>query len=542
MKKSNYVSYLKNDINFDDLVYGETIYEGEESRVLKVTHKKSSEIFVVKIICLRIGENELAIKNEIKYYEKFHYMLEASKSISHYYGYVIETSLLKQLTYHIVFKFYPDNLRGIINKKTISNNFPMIKCIFYQLINVLTFLQTCGICHRDIKPENILSDSTGNQIFLTDFGISVKSKELLKEPYKFSGTEEYRSPEWFKSHMNNISTTIIDPLKSDCFSLGLVLLEMGGITNNLIENESYDSFIVNLTQMIEDFSNKFQEELKKNENKQFFQDFKELLIENPDGRIDFKDIFIRKTRFENEKLKYQIFIQDKNFNELKQVSYKKTIENILQEIYETLENFFICPLNENGNSFKEKILENLAIIEKMTELNHPKALLYQGIFYEWGINVVKNDEIAKKFYEKSVSVGEEPYALYRLGIYLEKDNKLCESFNCFTKSANQGNTYGINAQGYSYNEGIGCSKDVKTAFDLYDKAANQGNAFGKFRDFSYIFVFLIFFLYFCIFDIFIGLNNIGNFYKKGEGCEKDLQKAFFFIEKSALLCCPRGNN
>ena len=156
-------------------------------------------------------------------------------------------------------------------------------------------------------------------------------------------------------------------------------------------------------------------------------------------------------------------------------------EEILEEIYETLEKFFICPFNENGGSFRNKVTENIDMIEKLLPFNNPKALLLEGILYEYGIHFEKNTEKAKYFYEKSGLLGDDSYALFKLGIILDNEKKYKQSFECFEKSANKGNSYGINAVGYNYNEGIGCVQNLKMSFEIYEKASKLGNAIGRYN-------------------------------------------------------------
>ena len=40
-----------------------------------------------------------------------------------------------------------------------------------QILDVLEYMHSHGICHRDVKPENMLLDSEGN-LKVIDFGLS----------------------------------------------------------------------------------------------------------------------------------------------------------------------------------------------------------------------------------------------------------------------------------------------------------------------------------------------------------------------------------
>ena len=43
--------------------------------------------------------------------------------------------------------------------------------LFSQILDVLEYIHSQGICHRDVKPENMLLDSEGN-LKIIDFGLS----------------------------------------------------------------------------------------------------------------------------------------------------------------------------------------------------------------------------------------------------------------------------------------------------------------------------------------------------------------------------------
>ena len=75
-----------------------------------------------------------------------------------------------------------------------------IALIMYQLIEVIQYLQSCGVVHRDLKPENILIEKDKEteevtKIKVTDFSLS---KKLTKPDEKMElscGTPAYVAPE-----------------------------------------------------------------------------------------------------------------------------------------------------------------------------------------------------------------------------------------------------------------------------------------------------------------------------------------------------------
>ena len=207
--------------------------------------------------------------------------------------------------------------------------------------------------------------------------------------------------------------------------------------------------------------------------------------EKPELRPSFKDIYIRNIYLQNlDKLKFHIFVQDHSIDELQKCNKFMKMMRIIDEIYKTLDDFFICEVGPKAESFKMKSSKNLEIIHKMAKLNHPKALLFIGIFYEWGINVSFNKEKALGYYLRCIQLLEEPYALYRFG-YLSTDKNTI--FSYYLRAANTGNSYGIFQLGMLYKYGIGCLKNENKCYDLIDKSANLGNALGNFKLFIFAF-------------------------------------------------------
>ena len=484
-----YESYLKNNLNFEDFIYENMVYDAETVIVYKVQNKKNSDLYADKMIPLRANQTEESIRNEINFFELFHQMPEIPNFFPKYYGYVIEISMFKQKTFHIYFKYYPKTLRDIIKSKKFSDDYKKIQDYYYQIVNGLAFLETYGIAHRDVKPENILLDEKELKIFIADFNIAVKIKDLPQKPSKFCGTMGYRSPQWVKNDLNG---SLVDPLKADCFSLGLILLEMAGIQNNLQNTINYQSFLENLNAMIMEFENKFKNEIKNDKtdsNRLFFEDIKGNLQEYPDQRKSFTEIFIGnfKSKSKNlDKLKFHIFVQDISCKEIQQPNKKQKDDlEILNGIYATLNNFFICEVGPKAEVFKKKTLKHMKILnelEALADINnlnprlksmYTKAMLFKGILYEFGINTLQDPAKAKNCYEKSIK---DPYSLYKFGLGVSGP----KAFESHKNSADLGNSYGIYKLGYCYDKGIGIKKDQNKAFEFYEKSANLGNALGNY--------------------------------------------------------------
>nr|PNR40573.1 hypothetical protein PHYPA_017976 [Physcomitrium patens] len=87
-------------------------------------------------------------------------------------------------------------------------------------------LHDCDIVHEDLNPENILLDF-GNQAKICDFGHSNHVNDCYEAS---SGTYVYKSPEKKEATMS-IPTYEYDRLKSDIFSLGIIIKEIYNASN-----------------------------------------------------------------------------------------------------------------------------------------------------------------------------------------------------------------------------------------------------------------------------------------------------------------------
>ena len=106
------------------------------------------------------------------------------------------------------------------------------------MLHGCAFLQAIELSHRDLKPENLALDDSG-QLKIIDFGFAKDISELIKKanegthvPTKFNmtigGTPDYMAPELINSlKEKNPSIIKINSFKTDVFSFGLIILEIG---------------------------------------------------------------------------------------------------------------------------------------------------------------------------------------------------------------------------------------------------------------------------------------------------------------------------
>ena len=130
----------------------------------------------------------------------------------------------------ILMEFLPLNLEQEMEISLIANQtcfaFPHIIKIIYNLLDGLIFLEKNSIAHRDLKPANIMTSPEG-VYKLIDFGISAPHLgNTLTKGRTLVGTPRYMAPELLKGFLLDISTLTYNPYKSDCYSLGLIFLDL----------------------------------------------------------------------------------------------------------------------------------------------------------------------------------------------------------------------------------------------------------------------------------------------------------------------------
>lgn len=90
-----------------------------------------------------------------------------------------------------------------------------VKSIVVKLCTILAAVHSAGLVHRDIKPSNIIL-TTGNEVYLIDFGIAREQNADASKDTRHLGTEFYASPEQYGFAQTDN--------KSDIYSIGKLML------------------------------------------------------------------------------------------------------------------------------------------------------------------------------------------------------------------------------------------------------------------------------------------------------------------------------
>ena len=93
-----------------------------------------------------------------------------------------------------------------------------VRQLFGEICDALDYVHHRGLVHRDLKPENVMVTHDGGHIRLIDFGLADADEWYLhKQP---AGTPGYAAPEVLAGRPADA--------RSDIYSLGVMLLELGG--------------------------------------------------------------------------------------------------------------------------------------------------------------------------------------------------------------------------------------------------------------------------------------------------------------------------
>ena len=211
---------INNDINKEHQEFSKKIGEyilldqigqGTFSKVTRAFHILSEQIVAVKIL------NKEQIEDEIDM-ERINREIEILKNIYHPNICQIYETYSTIHNYYLMMEYVEGgDLFDYISEKSFLSESKA--CYFFrQLISVMEYLSSLGICHRDIKPENILLTDNYSQIKVIDFGLSnfCENNELL---HSSCGSPCYAPPEMLTGEKYN-------GLGTDIWSAGIVLYSM----------------------------------------------------------------------------------------------------------------------------------------------------------------------------------------------------------------------------------------------------------------------------------------------------------------------------
>ena len=182
--------------------------KGGFGEVWKVNHKKSNDLFVIKVLDKKRLKSQKLIEQlnlEIKIMYKVHHP-HIMQLINHFED---DNNFFMIMPYASRGQLYT------LLKKNVKLEQKMTAQFIRETISAVKYLHEHNIIHRDIKPENILLDQN-YRVKLSDFGWSNFCNPDEKRK-TFCGTPEYLSPEMVMKLPHDY--------RVDIWSLGVLLFE-----------------------------------------------------------------------------------------------------------------------------------------------------------------------------------------------------------------------------------------------------------------------------------------------------------------------------
>ncbi|XP_019633248.1 PREDICTED: LIM domain kinase 1-like isoform X1 [Branchiostoma belcheri] len=217
-----------------DLVHGEVLGKGFFGQAIKVTHRETGEVMVMKELVKFDEEAQKNFLKEVKVMRCLHH-----SNVLRFIGVLYKGKKLNLVTEYIDGGTLKDKL------KDMAEPLPWIQRVRYakDIASGMAYLHSMGIIHRDLTSQNCFIRQDTQEIVVADFGLSrviVEEKEErppnLKAERRFKKGSPKRkkrytvvgNPYWMAPEM--LRGKSYDE-KVDLFSFGIVLCEIIGRVN-----------------------------------------------------------------------------------------------------------------------------------------------------------------------------------------------------------------------------------------------------------------------------------------------------------------------
>ncbi|XP_020861334.1 LIM domain kinase 1 isoform X1 [Phascolarctos cinereus] len=210
-----------------DLIHGEVLGKGCFGQAIKVTHRETGEVMVMKELIRFDEETQRTFLKEVKVMRCLEH-----PNVLKFIGVLYKDKRLNFITEYIK----GGTLRGII--KSMDSQYPWSQRVSFakDIASGMAYLHSMNIIHRDLNSHNCLVRENKN-VVVADFGLArlmVDEKNQpdqlpsLKKPdrkkrYTVVGNPYWMAPEMINGHSYDE--------KVDVFSFGIVLCEIIGRVN-----------------------------------------------------------------------------------------------------------------------------------------------------------------------------------------------------------------------------------------------------------------------------------------------------------------------
>ncbi|KAG1448792.1 hypothetical protein G6F56_008844 [Rhizopus delemar] len=126
---------------------------------------------------------------------------------------------------HVVMEYGPegDLFAAITERDLYTGNHPMIRKVFLQLLDAVSYCHENGVYHRDLKTENILVFDGGNTVKLADFGLATTN--TVSQEFG-CGSTFYFSPECKGDLLRGLNHIGYATAPNDVWALGVILINL----------------------------------------------------------------------------------------------------------------------------------------------------------------------------------------------------------------------------------------------------------------------------------------------------------------------------
>uniref|UniRef100_A0A8D1ARG7 LIM domain kinase 1 n=1 Tax=Sus scrofa TaxID=9823 RepID=A0A8D1ARG7_PIG len=210
-----------------DLIHGEVLGKGCFGQAIKVTHRETGEVMVMKELIRFDEETQRTFLKEVKVMRCLEH-----PNVLKFIGVLYKDKRLNFITEYIK----GGTLRGII--KSMDSQYPWSQRVSFakDIASGMAYLHSMNIIHRDLNSHNCLVRENKN-VVVADFGLArlmvdekTQPEDLrsLKKPDRKKRYTVVGNPYWMAPEM--INGRSYDE-KVDVFSFGIVLCEIIGRVN-----------------------------------------------------------------------------------------------------------------------------------------------------------------------------------------------------------------------------------------------------------------------------------------------------------------------
>uniref|UniRef100_A0A0N4Z388 Protein kinase C-like 3 n=1 Tax=Parastrongyloides trichosuri TaxID=131310 RepID=A0A0N4Z388_PARTI len=205
------VTGVSKKVTLDDFNLLTVIGRGSYAKVVQAEHKKTKDIYAIKIIKKQMFNDD----EDIDWVQTEKTVFETASNHPFLVG--LHSCFQTDSRLFFVIEFVPGG--DLMYHMQRHRKLPEDHARFYsaEIILALHFLHSSGIIYRDLKLDNVLIDSTGH-IKLTDYGMCKENIGPGDRTNTFCGTPNYIAPEILRGEDYGFSV--------DWWALGVLMYEM----------------------------------------------------------------------------------------------------------------------------------------------------------------------------------------------------------------------------------------------------------------------------------------------------------------------------